>query len=212
MSIFDLIFLLMMLGTVIVLVMVMVAVVLRRWTHLLRLLGCLLASWVAYLVLGTMIAVATPQHIQPIGEDRCFDEMCFAVTGYQRTPRIEVAGHITQAHGVFYIVEVRISSRARGRAQHETGRIGMLIDQSGHIYSPSAEGMRALVEAEGPTPGLDTDLNPGESVTARLVYDLPSDIKRPGFALGNSLLLYPPRIIIADDMHFLHKPTITPLE
>ena len=212
MSIFDVLLIAMVLGTVAVLLMAAVAAFQRRRGFVWRSLGGLLVLWVVYLAWGTMVAVATPQRILSIGSDRCFDEMCFAVTGFRRTPRIEGGSHATQAHGVFYIVAVRMTSRSRGRAQHEAGRKGMLIDQAGRVYDVSAEGMRALVDAEGPSPGLEADLSPGESVSAKLVFDLPSDVQRPGFMLGSSLAFYPPRIVIADDMHFLHKPTLTPLE
>ena len=211
MSIFDLLFILMALGTAGVFLMAIGAVFRRRWVFLERSLGGLLAAWVIYLSAGAVVAMATPQRIQPIGTDRCFDEMCFAVIGFQRTSRIESASG-AQAHGIFYIVTVRVSSRSRGKAQHEAGRNGVMIDDTGQSYNVSAEGTKALAAVEGPSPSLETDLNPGETVVAKLVFDLPANVKRPGFVLGSNLVFYPPRIIIADEMHFLHKPTVTWLE
>ena len=212
MTIFDLLLIAMVLGTIGVFFAALGAIFRRRWTFVRRSLSSLLVLWGIYLALGAVVAVMTPQRVQPIGVDRCFDEMCFATTRFRRTPHIEGGGNTTQARGVFYIVDVRVSSRSRGRAQHEAGRKGILIDEFGRSYDVSAEGSRALVAAEGPSPGLDTDLNPGETALAKLVFDLPTEVKRPGFTLESSLVFYPPRIIIGDEMHFLQKPTITPLE
>jgi hypothetical protein len=212
MSIFDLLFIATVLGTIGVFFAAVGAIFRRRWTFVRRSLGGLLVLWGIYLVVGTAIAIMTPQRIQPIGANRCFDEMCFAVSRFRRVPRIERGRHVAQAHGVFYIVDVRVSSKSRGRAQHEAGRKGILIDELGRIYDVSVEGTQALAATEGPSPGLDTDLSPGETALAKLIFDLPSEVKRPGFALESSLVFYPPRIIIGDEMHFLHKPTITLLE
>ena len=170
-----------------------IAMLRRRRRFAGRSLGGLLVLWVVYLAVGTVVAVATPQRIQAIGSDCCFDETCFAVEGFRRTPRIEGGGQPIQADGFFYIVNVRVSNRSRGRTQHEAGRKGMLMDRAGHVYDVSTRGTQALVEAEGPSPGLDADLNPGGSVAAKLVFDLPANVKRPGFVLGSSLVFYPPR-------------------
>jgi hypothetical protein len=212
MSIFELLLLAMALGTVIAFVTIVIGMLRRQWIFVRQLLGSLLFVWILYLTVGAIIAISTPQRIVAIGSERCFDEMCFSVTGFRRAPRIEGGGSVTLAHGIFYILDVRVSSKSLGRSQHETGRKAMLIDAGGHVYDLSAEGMRALRNVEGPSPSLDSDLQPGESVLAKLVFDLPKDVKRPVFTLGSSLLIYPPRIVIADDMHFLHKPTIVPLD
>ena len=211
MSLFDLLLIATVLGSTAIFFAGVGAMILRRWPFVRRSLSGLLILWGLYLAVGAAVAVMAPQRIQSIGTDRCFDEMCFAVSRFRRVSRVE-GGHAMQAHGVFYIVEVRVSSRSLGRAQHEAGRKGVLIDEHGHIYEVSPEGARALETAEGPSPRLDVELSPSETVFAELIFDLPSDVKHPGFALENSLILYPPRIIIGDEMHFLHKPTVTPLE
>jgi hypothetical protein len=203
MSIFDLLLIALVFGSIAIFFAALGAIILRRWAFVWRSLSALLILWGIYLTVGTAVAVMSPQRIQPIGTDRCFDEMCFAVTRFRRVPRVEGA-HTVKARGIFYIVEVRVSSRSRGKVQHETGRKAVLIDESGHIYDVSPEGIRGS--------RLDMDLSPGETVLAELIFDLPSDVRHPGFALESSLILYPPRIIIGDEMHFLHKPTVTLLE
>lgn len=211
MSIFDLLLIAMFLGTAGVLLMTFVSIFLRRWALVRRSLVGLLIVWVVYLTVGTVVAMMTSQRTQAIGTDRCFDEMCFNVTGFRRVLRIGESDTCAQAHGIFYIVDVRVSNRSRGRTQRERGRKGMLIDKMGRQYDVSAEGMRALTAVEGRSPDLSAEVEPGGSIAAKLVFDVPGDVKEPGFALGSSLALNPARIVIADEMHFLHKPTVVTL-
>jgi hypothetical protein len=212
MTIFDLLLILLVLATVVSVLVLAGTLLFRRSMLAKRLAISLFSVWFVYLAAGTIIAVLAPQRVLAIGEDRCFDEMCYAITGFQRTPAIESPAGITRAHGVFYIVSARVSSRSRGRAQREIGRKGLLVDQNGNTYDTSNEGMRALAGIEGPLPGLDADVAPGQSVSTKLVFDVPANIPGPAFTLETNILFFPPRIILASDDHFLHKPTIVRLQ
>jgi hypothetical protein len=212
MTIFDLLLILLVLATVISLLIAAGALLFRRWRLARRLGISLLAVWVVYLAAGTVIAALSPQRVLAVGEDRCFDEMCFAVTGFQRTPAIESPAGTARARGIFYIVNVRVSTNSGGRAQREVGRTGLVVDQTGDSYQVSQEGMRALASAEGPQPGLDAEVAPGQPISSKLVFDVPTGIVSPAFTLGTTLRFFPPRIILASDEHFLHKPTIVRLE
>jgi predicted NBD/HSP70 family sugar kinase len=212
MTIFDLLLFLLVLATVVSLLIVAGALLFRRWRFAQRLAVSLLSVWAVYLAAGTLIAALSPQRVLAIGDDRCFDEMCFAVTGFQRTPTIESPAGITHAHGVFYIVSARVRSRSNGRAQREVGRKGLMVDQAANSYEASQEGMQALASVDGPLPGLDADVAPGQSVSTKLVFDVPANIPGLAFTLGTNILFFPPRIILASDDHFLHKPTIGRLQ
>ncbi len=205
MTVFDLLLILVVLGTAAACVAVVVALALRRWILGRRLVFAVVLVWVVYLGVGTVLALKSPQHIVAIGEDRCFDEMCFAVTGWNRTPS-------TIAGRSLYIVDVRISNRSRGHAQRELGRKGVLIDRSGRIYEVSPAAMYAKSPAGVPPyPGLDVEVAPGQSLVTRLVFELPTDVDYPGFALSSNLKLNPARIVIGDEEHCLHWPTVVPL-
>jgi hypothetical protein len=211
MSIFDLLLILIVLATGVTFLVTIGSLLFRRWTFAGRLFASTLAVWAMYLAIGAAIAIFTPQRTLAVGEDRCFDEMCFTVTGFERTPTIESPGSVTRAHGVFLIVDARVSSRSHGRAQREVGRKGLVVDQTGKTYEVSPEGMATLARIEGPLPGLDAEVAPGQSVATKLVFDVPADILHPAFTLGTNLSVFPPRIIIANDEHYLHKPTVVPL-
>jgi hypothetical protein len=212
MTLFDLILILLVLGTGVAIVVAVIALFFRRWAFVGKLLVGLLVVWIVYMGAGTAVAVLAPQHIMAIGEDRCFDEMCFAVTGVQRAASIESAGAVTKAQGIFFIVNVRIANRSGGRAQREIGRNAVVVDQSGQIYRESQAGLQALSRVDGPLPGLDSKVEAGQSVVTRLVFDIPTSALHPAFALGSDLAFNPARIVIADEDHFLHKPTVVPLD
>jgi hypothetical protein len=211
MTIFDLLLIMLVLATAVAIVILITTLCFRRWRLASRLAIGILAVWVVYMGAGTAVALLSPQHKMAVGEDRCFDEMCFAVTGFQRAPEIENAGVVTKPHGVFMIVNVRISNRG-GHAQQENGRNGVVIDPSGHVYEVSPAGMQALANPAGTLPGLDARVGPGQSLDTKLVFDLPASAVYPAFALSSNLGFNPARIVIADEAHFLHKPTIVPLD
>jgi hypothetical protein len=205
MTLFDLLLILMVLGSAAAFITAVIAFVLRRWKVAWRLSLIVVVAWAVYLGVGTTVAMRAPQHIMTLGEDRCFDEMCFAVTGWNRRPS-------SNAGKSLYLVDVRITNRSRGRAQRENGRKGVLIDRSGRIYEVSSEGMRAMSPVDGPSlAGLDAEVGPGQSVETRLVFELPTDVDYPGFALASDLAMNPARLVIGDEDHFLHRPTVVPL-
>jgi hypothetical protein len=205
MTIFDLLLIILVLATVAGIVAVLAALLLHRRTLAARSLVAIVLAWALYLGIGTAVALMTPQHLMRFGEDRCFDEMCFAVTGYNRIPS-------KNAGRSLYLVDVRISNRSRGRSQREIGRKGVLVDRSGHVYEVSRSAMRALSAVNGPPySGLDAEVAPGQSLETKLVFELPEDVSYPGFALGSDLGLNPARFVIGDEDHFLHWPTVVPL-
>jgi hypothetical protein len=206
MTIFDLLLILLVLATIGGIVTIVAGLLCNRRAIAARSALAIVGAWALHLGIGTAVALMTPQHIMALGENRCFDEMCFAVTGWNRTPS-------TNAGKSFYLVDVRISNRSGGRAQREIGRKGVLIDRAGRVYEVSSPGMHALLPMNRESPsGLDSEVGPGQSLQTKLVFELPEDIDYPGFALGSNLALNPARIVIADEDHFLHWPTVVPLD
>lgn len=205
MTIFDLLLIVLVLATVLGIVGIVIALFCRRQALATRTIIAIVIGWALYLGAGTAVALLTPQHILSLGEDDCFDEMCFAVTGYHRVPS-------TNSGKAFYVVDVRISNRSRNRAQREKGRKGVLVDQAGHVTEVSRLAMQSLSSLDGASyPGLDAEVAPGQNLGTKLAFELPLDVRNPGFALGSDLALNPARIVIGDEKHFLHWPTVVPL-
>ena len=61
-----------------------------------------------------------------IGQDQCFDEMCFAVTGVQELP-----GYLIQDGSRLVRVSVRISNHGKQKTQSERLIQAYLVDRAG---------------------------------------------------------------------------------
>jgi hypothetical protein len=208
---FDLLLIVLVLATAAALAATIMALALRRWKGALQLGAGVVLAWILYLGVGAVVAVSTPQRTMAIGQDRCFDEMCYAVTGFRRSATIDAPDKVIQAQGVFLIVNVRVSNRSKGHAQRERGRTGVLLDPSGRVYEQSAQSTQALALSDGPPSGLDAMVEPGQPLAVTLVFDVPANA-HPAFALASNLAINPARIVIGDEQHLFHKPTIVPLD
>jgi hypothetical protein len=189
-TIFDLLFLALVLATAIGAIAVLILLLRGRFRSAGRwaLIGA--AVWAVYLGVGLIVALATPQRVLTAREERCFDEMCFGRAGVERGA--ESGGLARLA------VTVSTTNRGRGRAQREGGAEAFLLDSAGRRYRP--------VEANGP--GLDAAVTAGESVSTRLVFAVPAEARGLGLVVDHSYWLNPARIILGDEDHLGHKPTV----
>ncbi|HEX7678577.1 MAG TPA: hypothetical protein VF713_10670, partial [Thermoanaerobaculia bacterium] len=92
-------------------------------TTLIRLLACV----AAYLLVLIGFSLVEPRKEIPIGQARCFDDWCITVEQAVRQKAIGAAN----AAGTFYVVTLRVSSRAKGSPQRETDIDVYLIDDLG---------------------------------------------------------------------------------
>jgi len=191
MTIFDLLFIASFLATVVVLVLVLIAAIRGRWSMLRN----LLIGWgvFAAVYFGALVAIslATPQRLMSVGENRCWDDWCIAVTKVQRA---------TTTEGALMTVTLRMSSSARRVTQRENGLNVHLIDDRGRRYEP--------VPSVSAKP-FDVPLGPGESAETERVFQVPADSHGIGLAFTHA---GPGKFIIGDDGSFLHKPTIVRIE
>jgi len=167
MTIFDLLFLLAVLASVVTLVAAIVFAVRgprRRALKILRVYGiCVLA----YLTVGVAIAFLKPQRVIPTGAPWCFDDWCLTVEELSQTP---------SQNGISYRVELRIFSRARRVAQRANGAWIYLIDDQGRRYSPDPDPSAVP---------LDILLQPDESVTTSRTFLVSADVHRLGLVTGH---------------------------
>lgn len=204
----DLLFLLAVFCTFVTLIGILVALLRGRKRAALRALCALGICLAIYMVIGVVVGVSAPQKTLKMGEDRCFDEMCFAPTSVKIVPAIGQASSQTNANGNFYEVSIRAASHARGQAQREAGVSVSLMDSIGHVYEVSPQGQRAYEAANGPTPALTSRLQAGQRITSVQVFDVPRNASGLALHFGHN---GPGLFIIGDDESPLHKPTITPL-
>lgn len=165
-----------------------------------RAIAFLGAGWAGYIAMVFLVAAGTGQQSIPMGSDLCFDEMCFAVVKVQTAQRLGTA----RSRGIFYVVTVRASSRARGRAEAEPG-LGEQLWSPGHRHGISRAGQKAWEALHPESLPLTSRLLPGQSILSDLVFDV-SERERPrGLALTHGLT---PGDLIIGECPLFHPPTI----
>lgn len=158
------------------------------------------AAWVAtvagaYLVLLLLVSVFQQQKLVRIGQDQCFDEMCFAVTGVDEVPGL-ISGLPDR------VIRVQITVANRGRSPHaEKLLTACLTDAQGRTWQPLA--------------GLS-----GNALTSRVTGGSQM-VSQPMFRVakgstGLSLIFthgnwQPGRLVVGDSESLAHRPTLVPL-
>ena len=171
----------------------------RRWAAT-RWLAALGIGWVVYLAIVFVGAARTPQQSVAFGQDLCFDEMCFAVVNVQTAREIGAA----RSQGVFHIVSMRVSSRARGKAQAELGIRAQLWSPE-HRWEISPEGQRAWDAAHPQNRPLTARVQPGESVLSDQVFDVPERASPRGVVIEHG---FGPAYLVVGECPLFHPPLI----
>lgn len=167
MTLFDLLFILVVLMSMVMLAVIAAQAVRGRRASALKLLRVFGVSAAAYVTASFAVALVAPQRVLAVGDPWCFDDWCLTVERVTPNPS---AGYVS------YQLDLRIFSRARRVAQRARGAWAFLIDDHGRRYAPE------LNAADVP---LDVLLQPGESVAARRVFHVPSGVRAAGFITGH---------------------------
>ncbi len=195
MTVFDLLFIALVLATIGMLIMSAIAAVRghrARARVTLRRLGLVLGLYFGTLLLVSALA---PQRVLGVGDDQCSDDWCIALQTVHRD---------TTAAGVRYDVTFRLSSRARRVAQRERFVVAYLRDARGRRQAPMAE------------PGavaFDTLLQPGESVAAVRRFLVAADTPVVGLVVAREGAgRFPRCCIIGDEGSLFHPRAIVRLD
>jgi hypothetical protein len=152
--------------------------------------------WVVYVVALVMVSLVQRQRVVAIGQEQCFDEMCFAVVGVE-----EVPGFLIRDGSRLVRVSVRVSNGGLGRAQSERLMRAYLLDAQGRRWEES-EGVSGV--------RLTARVAAGDSVVSEPVFKVASD------ATGLELVLthgwkQPGVLVIGDSDSWLHRRTVVKL-
>jgi hypothetical protein len=189
--IFDLLFILVILASVVTLLTAVLNLLRGRWQQAIRLLAKCGVCLAIYLGVGIVVSLVSPQRVLGLGENRCSDDWCIAVDDVARS---------TSPSGAEYVVTFRMSSRARRVPQRENGVVVYLVDEKGRRYevapNPSAAPFNVV-------------LQPGQAITTIRRFNVSGESGKLGVVVAregsNSI---PGRFIIGDDASLFHKPTI----
>ncbi len=147
MTVFDLIVLLAVVGCVLALVALGFFLLRRHWRSASRVSLALGSFLLLYTVVLVSVSLLSPQHILVMHQDHCFDDWCLSVERVVRQPSVGAAGAapmIVTARGEFFLVTVRVSSRAKAIVQRAPDAQVYLLDGSHQRYGPSPSGQQAL--------------------------------------------------------------------
>jgi Domain of unknown function (DUF4352) len=200
MTLYELLFILLVLGSVVSLLLSALCLLWRRATSQ-KILVVLASVWGIYLVILAFTDVLSSQKVFKVGEEQCFDEMCFAVSGVQTMPAQSSAPSVA-ATGKFYVVNIRVINHSRGRTQAEGGLRGRLYDNGTYI-NVSEAAQKAYDAQHGESLKLTQKIAPGESIFAVLVFEVPQQITRPALTLDHG---FTPGCFVIGESPFFHKP------
>jgi hypothetical protein len=165
-----------------------------------KLLMGLVSVWAAYLVLLAVADVLRVPKVFKVGEEECFDEMCFAVIDQADAAQAPTAG----AGRTLKVVTMRATSRSEGRAQAEGGLRGRLYGD-GRYLEISASAQRSYEAEHGPAASLTDRIAPGESKLAVLVFEVPEGVGMQGLVLDHG---FTPGYFVIGESPFFHQPDV----
>src|SRR5581483_2898432 len=126
MSIFDLIFILGFLASVVTLTTAVVAIIRGRWATVVRILRTYVMCGVSYFAVDFALAYLRPQRVIAMNTPWCFDEWCLTVTR---------ATHSVGVDSQTYNIDLELFSQARRKPQRANGAWVYLIDDLGRRYA-----------------------------------------------------------------------------
>jgi hypothetical protein len=175
---------------------VLISLFLGERAKALRHIGWIFGIWAVYLAVVMGTSLMQPRKIVPIGQDQCFGDVCFAVTGVE-----EVPGFLIHDGSRLVRVSVRVSNRGRGKVESDAQVRAFLLDSRGRQWDEST--------AISSVP-LTTAVPAGSSVMSEPVFKVAQD------ASGMALVLTHGRwqrgtLIIGGPESLLHRRTIVPL-
>lgn len=158
--------------------------------------GWIAGIWALYLAVLVGTSIVQRQRVMQIGQDQCFDEMCFAVTNVEELP-----GFLIRDGSRLVRVSVRITNRGRGKPESEELIKAYLLDAKGRRWEQSTgiSGVR-----------LTAAVGPGSSVISEPVFKVAPDASALGlvFTHGHK---QPGVLVIGNSDSLWHKPTIVML-
>jgi hypothetical protein len=188
MTVFDLLFVLVLLTSAGCLLAAAILALCGRAAgalHLLRIWGMGAAI---YLTAVIVVSFTQPQHVLHVGDLRCWDDWCLTVEKVQRSAE---NGHAR------YDVALRLSSRALRVSQRALDAAVFLTDDRGRRYDPLPD--------DSAIP-LSFLLHPGECIATSRTFTVPQDAGQIGLIADHGT--GPGNFIIADEHSFFHKRTI----
>ena len=193
MSIFDLLFLILLVAAVISLLATVWLGLRRKFVRARRILLSLLIFAGGYMAVVVIVSLVAPRRVLEPGATQCFDDWCTGVADFRQVPK---------GGDVAYYVDLRLSSRARRVSQRENNLTVYLTDREGRRYDP--------VASSSTTP-FNVLLQPQESVVVSRSFLVPAEAKDLGLVITHEGGFPIGWFIIGYDT-WLRKPAVVQLK
>jgi hypothetical protein len=189
----------------------------RRGRAARRVLAGALAAAGLYVAVLLAFSVASRDQVAERGEEKYFCEadchLAYSVVDVRESKNVGNGPARATARGLYRIVTLRVRfdpetispHRPQNMALTPNPRFVRVVDASGTIYRPDPAGQRALETVEGTSIPLTRSLQPGESYTTRLVFDLPEKASDPRLLITESDWIT--RALIGHENTPLHRKT-----
>ena len=193
MTVFDLIFIVLLLIAAGSLITAIVLFFRGRRMRALSVLGKLAICAAGYIAFVYAATALSKEPVLRVGDSECDDDWCFAVAGVRRTPMNTVTR---------FDVDLRIFSRARRVSQRELAAKDVyLVDAAWRRYDP--------IPATGEIP-MSTLLQAGESKSTSRRFNLPGDAHGLGLMIERNPVF--PYCMIVGECDAFHKGALIRLE
>ena len=159
-------------------------------------LAWILGIWVAYLGVLVGVSLIQPQKIVTMGQEQCFDEMCFTVTGVQELP-----GFLIRDGSRLVRVSMQIKNKSRGKAQREGSIRAYLVDAQGRRWEESTgvSGVRLTARVAA-----------GNTIVSEPVFHVAGNASGLGLIFTHGWM-QPGVLVIGDSDSLLHRRTVMQL-
>lgn len=153
----------------------------------------IVAVWTVYMAILLGTSLRQPQKVVALGQDQCFDEMCFAVTDVNELP-----GYLIQDGSRLVRVSVRISNHGKAKMQSEKLIRAYLIDKQGRHWAESTavSGVRLTARVAA-----------GDTVISQPVFKVAGDATNLELVFTHGER-QPGLLVIGDSDSLLHKRTV----
>ncbi len=174
----------------------------------------ILLGWLGlYAVILLFVSWTSHPRLLDASQERCFDEICYSVTS------VKVAHSLTNgwgysfiAKGNYYVITVQLRNAALRTAQKPSNPELSVIDAQGKLYTHYIDqDMLELLGSATNLPGRVDPLwgqkiQPGETASVWVVFDLPTDVRQPGLVVSEGIGPLS-AILIGDEGSFFHART-----
>lgn len=204
MTLFDLLFLASFFFVVVCLAAIAILALRARREALRRWLNLLFGYLALYAIALILTSLLTPRRVYSPGERRCWDDWCGTALRATRADSSASSSCPVNPGTRVWLVQIEVSSAAKRVRQSAPDARAEVEDSQGARYSPCGS---PVSQRAAPAHALSDFLNPGDSFSVLLPFQLPADRQPAGIVMhhGDG---FPGNVIIADDSAFLHRPAL----